>query len=76
MTSSQGTVAATPARAETAVDALAFHLNYLDAKLTAIGEQFAKDISAEHAHELHSAWDEVQQARLALDRLRTRLAAD
>ncbi len=63
------------AGAESAVDALVFHLDYLDAKLTAIGEQFADDITAEHAHELHSAWDEVQQARLSLDRLRTRPAS-
>lgn len=38
MTSLPGAVAVTPARAETALDALAFHLNYLDAKLTAIRE--------------------------------------
>lgn len=73
MTSPSGTVASAPAassaRTEAAFDALAFHLNYLDAKLTAIGEQFAEEISAEHAHDLHSAWDEVQQARDALDRL-------
>jgi hypothetical protein len=78
MTTLPGTIAATPtapsARAEAAVDALAFHLDYLDAKLTAIGEQFAEDISAEHTHDLHSAWDEVQQARNALDRLRARPA--
>lgn len=63
--------AAPSARAETAVDALAFHLDYLDTKLTAIGEQFAQDISAEHSHDLHSAWDEVQQARVTLAQLRT-----
>ena len=80
MTSLQGTYPAAPsvpsARAETAVDALVFHLDYLDAKLTAIGEDFAEDISAEHAHELHSAWDEVQQARVTLGRLRARPAID
>lgn len=76
MTSLPGAVTATPARAETAVDALAFHLNYLDAKLTAIGEEFAEDISAEHAHDLHGAWDEVQQARNVLDLLRARPDTD
>lgn len=79
MTALPNTLAAAPAAAsagaESAVDALAFHLDYLDAKLAAIGEQLPEDISAEHGHELHSAWDEVQQARLALDRLRTRPAA-
>ena len=63
-------------RAENAVDALASHLDYLDDKLTAIGSKYAEDISAEHAHDLHSAWDEVQQARITLDRLRARPAAD
>jgi hypothetical protein len=80
MTSLQGTSPAAPpafsARAETAVDALVFHLDYLDAKLTAIGEDFAEDISVEHAHELHSASDEVQQAREALARLRAQPATD
>lgn len=71
MTSLPGPLAAPSAPAEAAVDALAFHLDYLDAKLTAIGEQFAEDISAEHSHDLHSAWDEVQQARATLGRLRT-----
>ncbi|HTJ71323.1 MAG TPA: hypothetical protein VL551_27530 [Actinospica sp.] len=80
MTSPADTPTAAPldptASAEDAADALAFHLDYLDAKLTAIGEDFARDISVEHAHELHSAWDEVQQARGALDRLRARPITD
>lgn len=71
MTSLPGPLAVPSAPVEAALDALAFHLDYLDAKLTAIGEQFAEDISAEHSHDLHSAWDEVQQARATLDRLRT-----
>lgn len=71
MTSLPRRSAAPSARAETPADALAFHLDYLDAKLTAIGAQYAEDISAEHSHDLHSAWDEVQQARATLARLRT-----
>lgn len=71
MTSLPGRLAAPSASAETAVDALAFHLDYLDTKLTSIGEQYAEDISTEHSHDLHSAWDEVQQARATLARLRT-----
>jgi hypothetical protein len=67
---------ASSTRAETAVDALAFHLDYLETKLAEIGKEYAEDISTEHAHDLHSAWDEVQQARAALDRLRAQPRAD
>jgi hypothetical protein len=63
-------------RTENAVEALAFHLDYLDDKLTAIGSTYAEDISAEHAHDLHSAWDQVRQARVTLDRLRARPTTD
>ena len=42
------TAAAAPlsTRTENAIDTLAFHLDYLDDKLTAIGSKYAEDISA------------------------------
>jgi hypothetical protein len=55
--------------ADRAVRTLAFELDYLDATLTAIGQEYAEDISPQQAHDLHSACDAVQHARAALSRL-------
>lgn len=57
---------ASAAHTDPAVRALAFELDYLDAKLTTIGREYAEDISPDHAHELHSAWDAVYNARAGL----------
>lgn len=51
---------------DTGLETIAFHLDYVAAKLTAISEGYVEEVHGDLAHDLHSAWDAVCLARVAL----------
>ena len=55
-----------PQQPDSPFDVIAFQLDYVATKLTTIHEEYDEELDEDLAHDLHSAWDAVQQARAAL----------
>jgi hypothetical protein len=55
-----------PQQPDSPFDAIAFQLDYIAAKLNSIHDEYGEALDEDLAHDLHSTWDAVQQARAAL----------